>query len=129
MQLLDAEREARQRKKRRRSAQQVQPELRMYARYVNEERLIHTNHPPTAFLDQPPSARSLSFPRKRESTDAAPWLDPRVRGGDEEGPMPILLDALALEVEGFDQIVDDLPGHGDVTADGLGVEDGLGRVF
>ncbi len=38
MQLLDAEREARQRKKRRRNAQQVQAELRMYAPYVNEER-------------------------------------------------------------------------------------------
>ncbi len=38
MQLLDAEREARQRKKRRRNAQQVQAELRMYARYINEER-------------------------------------------------------------------------------------------
>jgi len=38
MQLLDAEKEARQRKKRRRTAQQVRAELRMYARYVNEER-------------------------------------------------------------------------------------------
>lgn len=40
--LLDAEREARkadkERKKRRRNAQQIQAELRMYARYVNEER-------------------------------------------------------------------------------------------
>ncbi len=49
MQLLDAEREARQRKKRRRNAQQVQAELRMYARYVNEERLTPTDHPPTVF--------------------------------------------------------------------------------
>ncbi len=52
MQLLDAEREARQRQKLRRSARQVQPELRMVARYVNEEWLTHTDYPPTYFPSQ-----------------------------------------------------------------------------
>ncbi len=54
MQLLDAEREARQRKKRRRNAQQVQAEPRMYARYVNEER-----HVGVAFQPHPPRRFSL----------------------------------------------------------------------
>ena len=39
---LDTEREARQRNKRRRTAQQMQAELRMVARHVNEERLTRS---------------------------------------------------------------------------------------
>jgi hypothetical protein len=71
-QLIDAEREVHQRKKHRRNAQQVQAELPMYARFVNEERLTHTTRLPILFTDRsvPLSARRptlLSCPRKRES--------------------------------------------------------------
>ncbi len=48
MPLLDAGHEARQRKNRRCSARQVQPELHLYAQYVDEKRLT-TDHPPTVF--------------------------------------------------------------------------------
>jgi hypothetical protein len=54
MQLLDAEREARQRKKRRRSAQQAQAELRIYAR----------SSLPTALCPSPPGDRHSCHSRE-----------------------------------------------------------------
>jgi hypothetical protein len=56
-QLLDAEREARQRKKPRRNARQAQAELRRYAQCVNEERLTQTTRQPLFFAN-----RSQPFP-------------------------------------------------------------------
>jgi hypothetical protein len=37
----------------------------------------------------------LSFPRRRESSNAAAFLDPRLRGGDRGGLAFILLEALS----------------------------------
>ncbi len=75
------EREARHCQKRRCSAQQVQVELRMCARYVNEERLT-TDHPPISHFSLPTGL----------------CLSPHVVCSSESGNHPILPRSLSESV-------------------------------
>jgi len=78
MQLLDAEREARQHKKRRRNAQQVQAELRMYARYINEQRRQRREADYRRLAAARQQSRVLSLSAS-EPAPSADWPDRRAR--------------------------------------------------